>query len=82
MTLPEVLLWQELRGGKLDGLQFRRQHPVGPYILDYFCTAARLAVEVDGRGHDEPRNSHTINVVTNCWRAKASWYCALQPWIS
>ena len=45
MTLPEVLLWQELRGGRLNGLHFRRQHPVGPYILDFFCAAARLAVE-------------------------------------
>ncbi len=53
MTLPEVLLWQELRGGKLNGLQSRRQHPIGPYILDFFCPAARLAVEVDGRAHDE-----------------------------
>jgi very-short-patch-repair endonuclease len=53
MTLPEVLLWQQLRGGKLSGLQFRRQHPIGPYILDFFCPAARLAVEVDGRGHED-----------------------------
>ena len=53
MTLPEVLLWQELRGGKLNGLQFRRQHPVGSYILDFFCSAARLAIEVDGRGHED-----------------------------
>ena len=53
MTLPEVLLWQELRGGKLNGLQFRRQHPVGLYILDFFCATVRLAIEVDGRGHDD-----------------------------
>jgi very-short-patch-repair endonuclease len=53
MTLPEVLLWQELRGGKLNGLQFRRQHPMGSYILDFFCAAARLAIEVDGSGHEE-----------------------------
>ena len=51
--LPEVLLWQYLRGGKLNGLRFRRQHPVGPYILDFFCAAAWLAVEVDGRGHED-----------------------------
>ena len=54
MTLPEVLLWQELRGGKLNCLQFRRQHPIGPYILDFFCPDVRLAIEVDGRGHDDP----------------------------
>jgi len=43
MTLPEVLLWQDLRAGKLNGLQFRRQHPAGPYILDFFCAAACMA---------------------------------------
>jgi very-short-patch-repair endonuclease len=53
MTFPEVLLWQQLRGGKLDGLQFRRQHPAGPYILDFYCSTARLAIEVDGRGHED-----------------------------
>jgi very-short-patch-repair endonuclease len=52
MTLPEVLLWQALRGGRAAGLRFRRQHPIGPYILDFFCPSARLAVEVDGATHD------------------------------
>ena len=55
MTLPEIVLWQELRRGKLHGLQFRRQHPVGPYILDFFCPAARLAVEIDGETHANER---------------------------
>ena len=53
MTLPEVLLWQELRGSKLKGLQFRRQHPIGPYILDFYCPAALLAIEIDGRAHED-----------------------------
>ncbi len=52
MTLPEVLLWQALRRGQLDGLLFRRQHPIGTYILDFYCPGARLAVEVDGASHD------------------------------
>ena len=50
MTLPEVLLWQELRGGK-TGRKFRRQHPVGPYIADFCSNAGRLIVEVDGEDH-------------------------------
>ena len=54
MTLPEVVLWTALRQGRLAGLRFRRQHPVGPYILDFYCSRARLAVEVDGAGHDQP----------------------------
>jgi very-short-patch-repair endonuclease len=49
MTLPEVLLWQQLRGRKL-GRRFRRQHP-GPYVVDFFCASAALAVEVDGAVH-------------------------------
>ncbi len=52
MTLPEVVLWQALRGRRLKGLRFRRQHPVGQYILDFYCPSARLAVEVDGMAHD------------------------------
>ena len=52
MTLPEVVLWQALRKGRLADLRFRRQHPVGPYILDFYCPSACLAVEVDGSAHD------------------------------
>ena len=52
MTLPEVVLWQALRKGRLARLRFRRQHPIGPYILDFYCAHARLAVEVDGFAHD------------------------------
>jgi very-short-patch-repair endonuclease len=51
MSLPELLLWEQLRGQKL-GLKFRRQHPIGPYKADFYCAAARLVVEVDGKGHD------------------------------
>jgi very-short-patch-repair endonuclease len=51
MTLPEVLLWNALRAAS-DGFRFRRQHPVGPYVLDFFCPSVRLAVEVDGAAHD------------------------------
>ncbi|MEI9995839.1 MAG: DUF559 domain-containing protein [Rhizomicrobium sp.] len=52
MTLPEILLWDEIRGRKLRGLQFRHQHPEGPYVLDFYCAKARLAVEVDGVSHE------------------------------
>ena len=51
MTLPEVILWQYLRSRKLAGLHFRHQHPVGPYILDFYCSSARLCVEIDGQTH-------------------------------
>ena len=52
MTLPEVVLWRALRKGRLAGLRIRRQHPIGPYILDFYCPSARLAIEVDGSVHD------------------------------
>ena len=58
MTPPEVIVWQGVRGGRLDGLRFRRQHPIGPYILDFYCAAARLAVEIDGMGHNVPERVH------------------------
>jgi len=51
MSLPEVLLWKALKGRRLDGLHFRKQHPLGPYVLDFYCDAARLCVEVDGASH-------------------------------
>jgi very-short-patch-repair endonuclease len=54
LTLPEVLMWQALRRKGLAGLRFRRQHPIGPYILDFYCDELRLAVEVDGQSHDHP----------------------------
>ena len=49
---PERVLWSHLRGGRLGGLKFRRQYPVGPYVCDFFCSAARLVIEVDGRIHE------------------------------
>lgn len=51
MSLPEVLLWRELKG-KAAGVRFRRQHPVGGYILDFYCPAVKLAIEIDGISHD------------------------------
>lgn len=52
MSLPEVLLWKAIKGGAVDRLHFRKQHPIGPYVLDFYCDAAKLAVEVDGASHD------------------------------
>jgi very-short-patch-repair endonuclease len=52
MSLPEVVLWDCLRARRLEGHRFRRQHPIGPYIVDFYCASARLAVEVDGASHD------------------------------
>ena len=51
MTEPEVMLWSRLRGRTPDKATFRRQHPFGRIIFDFYCPSARLAVEVDGRAH-------------------------------
>jgi very-short-patch-repair endonuclease len=53
-TLAEKTLWAALRAGRLDGLKFRRQHPIGPYVVDFFCESLRLIVELDGAVHDDP----------------------------
>lgn len=54
MTPPEARLWAYLRGSRFHDFKFRRQHPVGPYVLDFYCAWARLAVEVDGMTHEQP----------------------------
>jgi very-short-patch-repair endonuclease len=69
MSLPEVILWQHLRGQRLGGLRFRRQHPVGPYVLDFYCAAAGLAVEVDGRSH-ESRERARHDAARAAWLAE------------
>jgi very-short-patch-repair endonuclease len=51
MSLPEVLIWRLLKGSP-GGYKFRKQHPAGPYILDFFCARANLAIEIDGFAHD------------------------------
>jgi very-short-patch-repair endonuclease len=52
MTRAEQLLWRYLKAHHLDGLGFRRQVPMGAYIVDFVCHAARLVVELDGGTHD------------------------------
>lgn len=74
-TPAEAVLWELLRQRRLLGRKFRRQHSAGPYILDFYCPAERLAVEVDGPIHDTPErtaydarrtlylNEHNIRVI-------------------
>jgi very-short-patch-repair endonuclease len=67
MSLPEVLLWRALRT-RPAGLKFRRQHPAGPYVLDFFCASERLAIEIDGEAHgrgDRPQR----DTVRDAWLA-------------
>lgn len=54
LTPAEATLWKMLRKQQLEGRKFRRQHSIGPYIVDFFCYAEGLAVELDGHSHDDP----------------------------
>jgi len=54
-TDAEQRLWRVLRDRRLAGVKFRRQHPVGRYVLDFYCPALRLAIELDGGQHFEPQ---------------------------
>ncbi len=51
-TDAERKLWRCLRAGQLDGLKFRRQHPVTPYIVDFYCDCLKLVIELDGSQHN------------------------------
>ncbi len=63
LTASEKILWDVLRGGKFHGAKFRRQHPIGKYILDFYCAQSRLAIELDGSVHHGREKEDT-------WREK------------
>lgn len=74
MTDAEQKLWQRLRGGQLDGLKFRRQHPVPPYIADFCCVAEKLIVELDGSQHNEDVDAaRTRRLESQGWRILRFW---------
>ena len=54
----EQMLWQRLRSRQLGGFKFRRQYPLPPYVLDFYCAELRLAVELDGGQHFSDQASH------------------------
>ena len=55
LTDGEVRIWVGLKG-KPEGLHFRKQHPIGPYIVDFYCSKAKLVIEIDGEAHDREDN--------------------------
>jgi adenine-specific DNA-methyltransferase len=56
-TDVEAVLWKRLRSRQIAGVKFRRQHPVGPYIVDFCCIECRWIIEVDGGQHSKRENS-------------------------
>jgi very-short-patch-repair endonuclease len=73
-TKPEQILWSILRGRQLDGLKFRRQHPIEPYVVDFYCAEASLIVELDGESHngqevyDKERSDYLMKLGLNIFR--------------
>lgn len=59
-TPAEKMLWQAVRGRGLNGFKFRRQHAIGRFIVDFYCRATRLVVEVDGPVHDYTEEQDAI----------------------
>ena len=53
-TAAEAALWKILKNSQVGGYKFRRQHGIGPYILDFYCPLLRLDIELDGSAHDAP----------------------------
>jgi very-short-patch-repair endonuclease len=52
MSLPEMLIWTLLKHRQSDKPVFRRQYPIGAYVADFYCSKARLIIEIDGMAHD------------------------------
>jgi very-short-patch-repair endonuclease len=60
MTPAEEKLWSALQNKQVLGMRFRRQHAVGRYVLDFYCPACKLAIELDGSVHDDRQEEDAI----------------------
>jgi very-short-patch-repair endonuclease len=78
MTVAEEKLWYYIRQRQLGGHRFRRQVPIGSYIVDFACLASRLAIEVDGTQHPEP-DSEATDAERTRW-LNAQGYRVLRFW--
>jgi very-short-patch-repair endonuclease len=76
MTDAERMLWHRIRHKQLDGHRFRRQVPIGPYIVDFACLDARVIVEVDGGQHADAIADDSAR---DAWLA-ARGYCVVRFW--
>jgi very-short-patch-repair endonuclease len=63
MTSAERLLWKRLRDHRLSGLKFHRQHPIGSCIVDFYCAASRLVIEIDGGIHLEQLEADALRTL-------------------
>ena len=72
-TDAETRLWARLRRQQIDGFRFRRQQPIGRYVVDFFCPEAKLIIEVDGGQHANDSDTRTR------W-FEARGYCVIRFW--
>jgi 2-isopropylmalate synthase len=74
-TASELRLWRLLRDRRLNGIKFRRQVPVGPYIVDFVCVGAKLIVEADGSQHAESLrdNVRDAYLANQDWKVLRFW---------
>jgi len=72
-TDAEIRLWSRLRRKQLEGFRFRRQHPLGPYVVDFFCAEAKLVVEVDGGQHADDGDTRTRWLAARGYRVIRFW---------
>lgn len=80
MTEQERKLWQFLRKKSIDGLKFRRQYPIGNYIVDFICNEKKLIIEIDGGQHNEDKNiaydkERTKFIENKGYRVIRFWNC-------
>ena len=75
MSDAERRLWSALRGRRLKGYKFRRQHPLEPFIVDFACLEERLVIEADGGQHDDSRDDRrrTAWLERRGWRVVRFW---------
>ena len=69
MTAAEAMLWERLRANRLAGFHFRRQQVIDGFIVDFYCHAAKLVIEVDGPIHEDQREYDTARDEVLMWRA-------------
>ena len=85
LTPAEAFLWSALRNRQLQGLRFRCQHPVGNFILDFYCPSCKLVVEVDGTIHDdqiEYDEARTAKLAEYGYKYLCKINCILTPKVS
>jgi very-short-patch-repair endonuclease len=75
MTDAEAKLWRELRDRRLDRIKFRRQVPIGPYVVDFLCAEAGLIVEIDGSQHADSDRDRVRDAAL-----RARGFCVLRFW--